>query len=155
MTEYLDFECPFCAKAEPVLRRILDTYSGEVALIAKHFPLTEVHEWAQVAALAAEAAAHQGKFWQLHDLLFKHQQDLDLEMIFMLAARAGLELEKFASDLRSKPVRERVERDLREGTELGVDGTPTLFINGALFEGEITFNNLSRAVAGVLGAKAA
>lgn len=129
IVEFSDFECPHCGAAHPVLGRVLDEFPGKVNVVFKHFPL-DGHKNAAPAARAAVAAHQQGKFWELADELFEHQRELSPEKIRELAKSAGLDLAKFDADLAAGSAQERVERDKKEGVALGIQGTPTLFING-------------------------
>ncbi|HEX5658716.1 MAG TPA: thioredoxin domain-containing protein [Polyangiales bacterium] len=133
IVEFSDFECPHCGAAHPVLARTLDEFSGKVNLVFKQFPL-DSHKNAAPAARAAVAAQQQGKFWELADLLFEHQRELSAEKIEELAKRAGVDLPKFNEARESHDVWQRVEKDKKEGVELGVQGTPSLFINGRAYK---------------------
>ncbi len=146
VTEYLDYECPFCAEVEEPLREILDAYQGDVALEVKHFPLGELHQWAGASALAAEAAANQGKFWQMHYLLIQHQDELSLETIVDLAENLGLNMSKFMADLQNPNTQAKVNRDIAEGEKNAVEETPTLLINGVRLVGKPTRENLDQAI---------
>jgi protein-disulfide isomerase len=140
IVEFSDFECPHCGAAHPVLSRVLDEFNGKVNLIFKQYPL-DGHKNAAPAARAAVAAQAQNKFWELADLLFEHQRELSTEKIRELAKQAGLDLAKFDADLATPAVQQRVERDKKDGAAVGVQGTPTLFINGRAYkEGLQTLN---------------
>jgi protein-disulfide isomerase len=155
ITEYLDFECPYCAEAEGPIRRVMDAFEGEVSLVVRHFPLTDVHERAMEAALASEAAGLQGKFWEMHDLLFQYQEDLSMDTIRVLAQRLELNLEQFDRDRESAGCRSRVDQDMNRAESEGVDGTPTVFVNGKKLIGGVTFEALSRMVSGEIVSRAA
>ncbi|MET0287125.1 MAG: thioredoxin domain-containing protein [Polyangiales bacterium] len=129
IVEFSDFECPHCGAAHPVLARTLDQFAGKVNLVFKQFPL-DSHKNAAPAARAAVAAQQQGKFWELADLLFEHQRELSAEKIEELAKQAGVDVAKFDTARESDAVKARVEKDKKEGVDLGVQGTPSLFING-------------------------
>lgn len=126
---FADFQCPHCRAEAPVLRRAVDKFSGRAKLVFKHFPL-RMHPQAKQAAIAAEAARAQGKFWEMHDLLFAHQDDLSDERIMELAKQLGLDMTKFEADFRSEKARARVDEDRAEGEKLEIAGTPTVFVNG-------------------------
>jgi protein-disulfide isomerase len=128
IVEFSDFECPHCRAAQPVLAGIVEQFQGKVKLAFKHFPL-EGHVNAVPAARAAFAAQQQGKFWQLADQIFEHQNDLDEEKLHALAREAGLDMDKFETDFTSDASRERVEHDRKDGDALKIDGTPALFVN--------------------------
>lgn len=133
IVEFSDFECPHCGAAHPLLSRVLDEFNGKVNLVFKQYPL-DSHKNAAPAARAAVAAQAQGKFWQLADLLFEHQRELGAEKIRELAKSVGLDMAKFDADIAAAAVQERVERDKKDGVAVGVQGTPTLFINGRAYK---------------------
>jgi protein-disulfide isomerase len=133
IVEFSDFECPHCGAAHPLLSRALDEFSGRVNLAFKHFPL-DSHKNAAPAARAAVAAQAQGKFWEVADALFEHQRDLSAEKIRELAKGAGLDMAKFDADLSAPATQARVEADKKDGTAIGIQGTPTLFINGRAYK---------------------
>ena len=134
IVEFSDFECPHCGAAHPVLTRVLGEFQGKVNLAFKHFPL-DSHKNAGPAARAAVAAQAQGKFWEMADQLFENQRALSAEKIRELAKKVGLDLAKFDAAIASDAVRERVESDKREGTKVGIQGTPTFYINGRVYNG--------------------
>lgn len=133
IVEFSDFECPHCGAAHPLLARTLEEFSGKVNLVFKQFPL-DSHKNAAPAARAAVAAQQQGKFWELADLLFEHQRELSTEKIEELAKQTGVDMTKFDAARESAVVQARVEKDKKEGLELGVQGTPSLFINGRAYK---------------------
>ncbi len=149
IVEYGDFQCPHCAAAAPHLKQILKTYQ-DVCLIFRHLPLIAHHPHAGVAAVAAEAAAVEGKFWQMHDALFEHQDDLSTENIFAVAKKIGLNLRRFLNDLENEKLLDRVRDDITNAVNNGIETTPTIFINGVLFEGEVTFEGISQEVDQIL-----
>jgi protein-disulfide isomerase len=133
--EYGDFQCPPCGFMHPILKRLEGEFEREVRVAYRHYPLRNLHKHADEAARAAEAAAVQGKFWQMHDLLFEKQNEWKdapaaRPMFLNYARTLGLDLAKFTQDLDSMPVRNRVMSDEAHGTARGVGGTPTVFING-------------------------
>ena len=133
--EYGDFQCPPCGFFHPILKRIEGEYDTRVRVAFRHYPLRNMHKYADEAARAAEAAAVQGKFWQMHDLLFEKQNEWKdapaVRPIFMNYARTlGLDLGKFTQDIDSEVIRERVMAHEQHGTARGVSGTPTVFLNG-------------------------
>jgi protein-disulfide isomerase len=134
IVEFADFECPLCVAASPTIKEIVKRYGKDVAVAFKHFPL-QMHRNARLAAAAAEAAREQGKFWEMHDILLQHSKKLDRPELTKYAARVGLNQRKFEAALGGTEQSKRVERDLREGIDLGVRGTPTFFINGRLVSG--------------------
>jgi Na+/H+ antiporter NhaA len=145
VVEYGDFECTYCGQAEPVVRELLREF-GDVAYVWRHLPLTDVHPHAQLAAEAAEAAADQGAFWEMYDLLLDHQDALRSEDLVGYAEQLGLDLDRFTTALREHAGAGRVAEDV-DGAELsGVSGTPTFFINGRRHYGAYDIATLSAAV---------
>ncbi|HJT02384.1 MAG TPA: Na+/H+ antiporter NhaA [Pseudonocardiaceae bacterium] len=145
VVEYGDFECPYCGQAEPVIRELLADF-GEVRYVWRHLPLTDVHPRAQLAAEAAEAAAGQGEFWRMHDLLFDHQQDLRPTDLIGYAVELGLDVERFRTELRDHTHAARVAEAVESASLSGVSGTPTFFINGQRHYGAYDLDTLTAAV---------
>jgi len=141
LVEFSDFQCPYCAAAVPQINALLKAYPSQVKLIFKQFPL-EIHSQAELAAQAAVAAQKQGKFWALHDAMFANRDDLSRDNLVLLAKRAGLDTNRFQTDMDSTEVRETVVRDVQDGNRAGVEGTPTIFINGQRYNGAITMETL-------------
>jgi protein-disulfide isomerase len=145
MVEYGDFECPYCGQAEPVVRELLADF-GDLRYVWRHLPLNDVHPNAQLAAEAAEAAAEQEAFWDMHDLLLDHQGDLRVPDLIRYAQGIGLDLDRFRKDLHSHSGAARVAEDLDSADLSGVSGTPTFFINGRRHHGAYDITTLSAAV---------
>jgi len=143
--EYGDFECPFCGQAEPVLRELLREH-GEVAYVWRHLPLNDVHPNAQRAAEAAEAAAEQGAFWEMHDLLLEHQDALGYRQLMGYAEELGLDVDRFEDDLRTRVGAGRIAQDVDSADLSGVSGTPTFFVNSLRHYGAYDIASLSAAV---------
>ena len=143
--EYGDFECPYCGQAEPVLRELLREH-GEVAYAWRHLPLNDVHPNAQRAAEAAEAAAEQGAFWEMHDLLLDRQDALAYRDLLGYARELGLDVERFEDDLRTRSGAGRIAQDVDSADLSAVSGTPTFFINGLRHYGAYDIATLSAAV---------
>ncbi len=141
LVEFSDFQCPFCVAATPELDQVLKTYSSQVKLIFKEFPL-DSHSQAALAAAAALAAQKQGKFWVMHDDMFALKGNLSRAKILSLAGAAGLDMKRFQADLESAEVKRLVARDITDGEHVGVDSTPTLFIDGKRYNGPITLAKL-------------
>ncbi|MEM1416856.1 MAG: thioredoxin domain-containing protein [Myxococcota bacterium] len=133
IVEFSDFECPYCGAAAPLLERLLELYEGKVRLVFMHYPLSG-HEHAFEAAKASIAAGRQGKFWEMHDTLFANQTALTPSDITRYAERVGLDMERFRRDLEDPEVEAEVQAQKDEGRRLGVNSTPTLFINGRKFD---------------------
>jgi len=143
--EYGDFECPYCGRAESVVRELLAEF-GDVRYVWRHLPLTDVHPRAQAAAEAAEAAAAQGKFWEMHDLLLDHQDALRVSDLLGYAEDIDLDGERFEEDLRRGSGAGRIEEDVDSADLSGVSGTPTFFINGRRHYGAYDIDTLSAEV---------
>lgn len=141
IVEFSDFQCPYCAAAVPQINALLKAYPTQLKLIFKQFPL-EMHSQADLAAAAAVASQKQGKFWALHDAMFANRDDLSRQNLLLLAKQAGLDVNRFETDIDSSEVRETVVRDVQDGNRAGVEGTPTLFINGQRYNGAITLDML-------------
>ncbi|MBU6427084.1 DsbA family protein [Patescibacteria group bacterium] len=134
LIEYSDFECPACEQYYPVVTQLLSDEAGKIQFVYRHFPLPQ-HTNAVPAAMASEAAAAQGKFWDMYDLLFTNHADwVDLSdptSVFVgYATKLGLNVDQFKTDLASSTLRDRINADLQEGTQIGIDATPTFFVNG-------------------------
>ncbi|MBV8553128.1 MAG: DsbA family protein [Acidobacteriaceae bacterium] len=141
IVEFSDFQCPYCAAAVPQIDALLKAYPTQVKLIYKEFPL-EIHSQADLAAAAAVAAHKQGKFWPMYDAMFRNHDDLSRTNILAMANTNGLDMTRFQNDLDSTEVRETVVRDVQDGDRAGVEGTPTIFINGQRYNGPIALSYL-------------
>jgi Na+/H+ antiporter NhaA len=145
LVEYGDFECPYCGQAEPVVRELLRDF-GDVRYVWRHLPLTDVHPRARMAAEAAEAAADQGAFWEMHDLLLDHQDRLGFSDLVGYAQQLGLDVERFTNQLQDRAGATRVADDVDSADLSGVSGTPTFFINGSRHYGAYDIGTLTDAV---------
>ena len=146
LVEYGDFQCPHCGQAEPVIRQLLRDFGSDLRFVFRHLPLTDVHEHARLAAEAAEAAGAQGRFWEMHDRLFAHQDALRLEDLREHARALGLDVEAFSADLELRRHARRVMRDVSSAEASGVAGTPTFFINGRRHYGAYDLASLTEAL---------
>jgi protein-disulfide isomerase len=146
LVEYGDFECPYTMMARPGVRRLRHDFEDRLLFAFRTFPLTRIHPHAQAAAEAAEAAAAQGRYWDMHDLLFDNQWHLENEDLSRYAQRLGLDLERFDRELAEHVHARRVREDLRGGLESGVRATPTFFVNGLRHEGPNDLATLRAAV---------
>jgi protein-disulfide isomerase len=158
--EFSDFQCPTCGAMHGVVKQLVEKYPAQVGVAFRHFPLREMHKHAAEAARAAEAAGMQGKFWEMHDLLYEKQSEWkdpdDARTIFMRYAQSlGLDMTRFASDMDGSVVAMRIVSDERRGAALGIHGTPTFFVNGRelSFEQSNTLDKLSAAVDAELAAQ--
>ncbi len=132
IVEFSDFECPYCGRAHPIVAQALREFEGQVRLYFRNYPLS-AHPHAAPAARAAVAAGNQDKFWEMHDQLFEHQHNLEDADIERYAVQIGLNMERFRADLAAPETQAKVDRDREVGHRAGVEGTPTLFINGRRF----------------------
>ena len=145
VTEFGDLECPYCRSAEPVLRRLVEESDGGVRLVWRHFPLFQVHPHALIAALAAEAAAEQGLFWEMQRALFAQQDRLTEPDLRAVGARLGLDPATVAGP-GAQRFADAVEADYLAGLDLGIRGTPTLLVQGERYRGPIELGALRDAV---------
>jgi protein-disulfide isomerase len=146
LIEYGDFECPFCARVEPVLAQLLQRHGADLRLVFRHNPRAFDHPHAARAAEAAEAAADQGKFWEMHDLLFAHQNALEDADLLRYATSLGLDMGKFSADLKAGAHRDRVHADELRGVRSHVISTPHFFINGKHFNDTPDLERLGQAI---------
>ena len=146
LVEYGDFECPNCAAAYPVIRGLVDSLGSRLRFVFRHFPIVLSHDHAEKAAEAAEAAGAQGKFWEMHDILFQHQDDLDRDSLVSYARTLNLDIERFSNELFGDVYADRVYQDLDSGQASGVSWTPTFFLNGERFPSARDLDGLARAV---------
>jgi protein-disulfide isomerase len=129
LLEYGDYECPACIQAEPLRRRLTETNGGRLRFMFRHFPLVEVHPYAELAAEAAEAAAAQGKFWPMHDLLFAQTHHLALPGLATYAESIGLDMNRFKAEMADRIYTQRVQEHRRAGEQSGLRATPAFFLN--------------------------
>ncbi len=146
LEEFGDYQCPPCGAMHPVLQKIEDDYGDRVALIFRHFPLQKLHKNAFTAARAAEAAAAQGKFWEMHDMIYDHQNDWKdspepRPLFESYARRLDLNAEKFKADMEKQETAARVVADFQRGDSLGVTGTPSIFLNGRQLPVDVTLSD--------------
>jgi protein-disulfide isomerase len=147
LLEYGDYECPYCAAAAPVLRQVVEESEGQVRLLFRNFPLADRHPFALTAALAVEAAGAQGAFWPMHELVFARQDRLDDAALRAYAEELGLDGSRVVGDA-AQCFGDKVEADFAAGLEVGVRGTPTVFIDGRLWSGRVEAGALRRAIGG-------
>jgi protein-disulfide isomerase len=146
LVEYGDFQCPFCGAAHPIVQEVLRRREEVVRFVYRHFPLTNVHPYAETAAEAAEAAAARGRFWMVHDWLFEHQDRLDPRSLAAGLDELGLDGQVIGSEAASHRYLGQVRSDFVGGVHSGVNGTPTFFINGRRHDGGYSTAELLRAV---------
>lgn len=148
IVEFSDFQCPYCAQLEPTLSEVLKAYPKEVKLVFKHYPLP-FHQNAMPAAKASLAAGEQGKFWEMHDLLFQNFSKLNDGIYKEFAQQLGLNVEKFLSDFTSAKHEQQIQQDIALARSAGVTGTPTLFINGKRMQSR-SVNDFKQAIDSIL-----
>jgi protein-disulfide isomerase len=146
LVEYGDFQCSYCGRAEQVIRELLSSLGTDVRYVWRHLPLNDVHPDAQLAAEASEAAAAQGKFWDMHDLLLEHQDALSMKDLARYAQELDLDAERVLDEIRRREHAPRVAEDVASADESGVSGTPTFFINGRRHYGVYDVDTLTTAV---------
>lgn len=151
LVEFGDYQCPTCGNMHKPLKQLVDENKGNVSLVFRNFPLMQLHKNALLASYAAEAAGKLGKFWEVHDQLYENQpawsESNTAEQLFIQYAKnAGLDEKKFADLMKSDEVAKKVSRDLKDGTDLGVNGTPTFFINGQQYYGPLSYDGLKKEI---------
>jgi len=146
LVEYGDYQCPYCRAAYPVVKRLQKKLGRKLRFVFRNFPVTQAHPFALIAAETAEAAALQGKFWEMHDLLFEQQASLKPDIIPRWADKIGLDLNKFGNDIKQGVVEKRIKEDRQSGIRSGVNGTPTFYINGIRYDGPADYNSLLAAL---------
>lgn len=135
LVEYGDYQCPHCGRAYPIIKIIQERLGNDLKFIFRNFPLSEIHPQAKVAAVASEAAASQGKFWNMHDIIFENQDRLHSSALMEYAKLIGLDTLQFKDDLSNNELLKKVEADFESGIRSGVNGTPAFFINGQKYNG--------------------
>ena len=146
LVEYGDYECPYCGQAYPMIKKVQRHLGNKLRFVFRNFPLTEIHPHAQHAAEAAEAAAVQDRFWEMHDYLYEHQQALDDKHLEKYADNLGLNLAKFNIDMSSHVHAGRIREDFLSGVRSGVNGTPTFYINAIRYNGSLDLETLLKAL---------
>jgi protein-disulfide isomerase len=146
LLEYGDYECPYCGEAYPVVKAIQERLGDRLCFAFRNFPLVNSHPHAQHAAEAAEAAGAQGRFWEMHDLLYENQDALEDEDLAKYASMIGLHAERLMKEVQAGTYTARVRQDFRSGTRLDVNGTPSFFINGARYDGSYEVEDLLAAL---------
>jgi protein-disulfide isomerase len=146
LVEYGDFECPHCGRAHPIVKAVQRRMGNRLRFAFRHFPLAEIHPHAQHAAEAAESAATQGKFWEMHDRLFERQFALEDEHLMEYARDLGLDAPRLARDLTAHTYKPQVRDDFMSGVRSGVNGTPTFFVNGVRHDEAWDENTLAAAL---------
>ena len=135
IVEYGDYQCPYCGAAYPVLKALMKEFGDSVKFVFRNFPLSEMHQYARPAAIAAEAANLQGKFWEMHDAIYENQGYLNENFLMKLAEQLNLNIPQFEKDLQKIELAEKVDSDFESGVMSGVNGTPSFFVNDKKFDG--------------------
>ncbi|PZR25265.1 MAG: disulfide bond formation protein DsbA [Citrobacter freundii] len=135
LVEYGDYQCPHCGHAYPIIKEVQQALGDQLKFVFRNFPLAEIHPYARLAAVATEAANRQGKYWEMHDIIFENQQNLHFTHLVEYAKRLGLDIDQFKADLDDPDLMEIVESDFESGVRSGVNGTPTFFVNGHKYSG--------------------
>jgi protein-disulfide isomerase len=146
LVQYGDYECPYTRRSTWVVQALQQELGEQLRFVYRNFPLTEIHPHALHAALAAEAAAAQGKFWEMHDYIFHHQHTLEDSDLEQFAGAVGLDLQQYRRDIADQRALARIEEDVAGGERSGVQGTPTFFINGVLYRGSWELDPLLAAL---------
>ena len=146
LVEYGDYECPYCGEAYPIVKALQKRLGDELRFVFRNFPLAEAHPHAEHAAEAAEAAGAQGKFWEMHDLLYENQDALEDEDLVRYAKALHLDVPRFVKDMEAHTYVERIRADFSSGVRSGVNGTPSFFINGARHDGAFDLRSLLAAI---------
>lgn len=150
LMEFGDYESEACAKAHEVVKQLLEEYEGKLKFNFRHFPQTKIHQRSMKAGEAAVAAAQDGKFWEMHDILFKNRRQLGTVSLKLHSKEAGIKNKKFLEELVDGKFGWHVQDDLKEGIDRGVKDVPTFFINDEPFTGKANFDNLSKAIESAL-----
>lgn len=146
LVEYGDYQCSYCGEAYPILKEVQARMGKSLRFVFRNFPITSIHPQAFIAAEAAEAAGGQGKFWQMHDWLYEHQYDLTPESLVIYAEQLGLDRSRFVKEVNDQTYAARIKADFQGGVMSGVNGTPSLFINGERYDGPRDVGSLVAAL---------
>lgn len=151
LVEYSDFQCPACATYHPIVGQVIDEYQDRIAVVYRHFPLRSIHPNSQISAEASEAAALQGKFWEMYDQLFEKQDEWSgesdpTERFVTYAEEIGLNTDQFRTDLTSSVVTDAVDANYRSGVAASVNGTPTFFLNGTQLDNPGSFDEFRTVI---------
>jgi protein-disulfide isomerase len=147
LLEYGDYQCPYCGQAYPIIKEVQASMGRKLRFVFRNFPLTQAHPYAELAAEAAESAAVDGKFWEMHDALYENQAMLSEDGVMEIARKLGLNLARFVEDIRTRKFMNHVRKDFMGGVKSGVNGTPCFFINGKRHDGPWDYETLSNSLA--------
>ena len=151
LVEYADFQCPACAAYHPIVKQLLTDYNGKIYFVYRYFPLTAIHQNAMISSLAAYAAGQQSKFWEMHDMLFQTQNSWAnsqkaRETFIDYAKKLDLDIDKFKTDLESDKGKNFINDTYSKGLAIGVNSTPTFFINGSKIQNPRTYNDFKSLI---------
>lgn len=146
LVEYGDYECPYCGTAYSIVKRIQKHFGSRLRFVFRNFPLVESHPHAGIAAITAEFAATQNKFWEMHDILYEHQENLDIPDLLGYAKKLSLSATDLQVAIEKETFNEKIKKDFIGGVRSGVNGTPTFFINGIRFNDSFEYENLLSAL---------
>ncbi|HVB51742.1 MAG TPA: thioredoxin domain-containing protein [Acidimicrobiales bacterium] len=135
IVEYGDYQCPYCGQAFPIVQALQREFGDSLRFVFRNLPLADMHPHAEQASEMAEAVGTHGRFWEMHDLLYEHQRDLEDKALLEYAAQTGVDTQAVVATLESGEPRERVQRDLESAIRSGANGTPTFFVNGERYDG--------------------
>ena len=146
VVEYGDYECPYCRGGARDVHRMLDLYPGQIRFVFRNFPIVQLHPHAEQAAEAAEAAAAQGKFWEMYELLLRPSSRLELDSLLSYAQGLGLDTDRLGKEVTGRAYAAKIERDVREGVRNGVNATPKFYVNGKRIDGKFPLEGLEDAI---------
>lgn len=146
LVEYGDYECPYCGMAYPIVKRLQKHFGNSLRFVFRNFPLIDNHPHAGIAAMTAEFAAAKGKFWEMHDLLYEHQEQLELSDLMSYAESLNLSATELQIAINDEIFSEKIQNDFTGGVRSGVNGTPSFFINQIRFNGSFEYENLLRGL---------
>ncbi len=146
LVEYGDFQCPYCGQAYPIIKRVQEHFGSQLRFVFRNFPLTEIHQFAEMAAETAEFAAKHNRFWEMHDLLFENQANLGQDLLVELTQKLQLPVPDLMNSLQSSTFEEKIKQDFLGGVRSGVNGTPAFYINNVRFDESYDYDNLVLAI---------
>lgn len=135
IVEYGDYQCPYCRAAYPIVKELVNEFKNEIKFVFRNFPLSEMHPYARIAAIATEAASLQDKFWEMHDGIYENQEYLNENLLITLAEKLELNIPEFKRDMKRYDLEKKVDTDFESGVISGVNGTPSFFVNNEKFNG--------------------
>lgn len=146
LVEYGDYECPHCGRAYYIIKKLQNHFGAQLRFVFRNFPLTQIHSYAEPAAETAEFASEHNKFWEMHDLIYENQEDLNETLLLELAERLKIPAKQLPEIWEQKKYAPKIKKDFMSGVRSGVNGTPTFFINGIRYDGPASFEDLVMAI---------